>query len=502
MRFHTIHRLLLTGVLAIATMPVSDAARADDILPWLKKTMDDPFASEEKAAKLVAPKLKPDTCKPADTKRKLSFNDVVIAVLCNNPDTKNAYTTLVIQAANYVTSYSEYLPNASASMSRTRSTSFTGTSKDTSIGSAYGLSLGMTLYDFGQREFRLENAERALIIAGHSYNQTIQGAIASALQSYYNLLNAQNNMRITKESENFARESYEASTLRYEIGQVPLADKLQARNAYSSAQLATEAATNSLALQQASIAQLMGLPPDTVVMVADLGDDVLARDPFGGDVRALMDRAKEKRRDLQATRESLKSAETSLKALKRSNLASISATTSMGISNDHVNLFNNNGSRTQAIGFSVSIPIFNGFRDTYSERNARLSLESQKQSLIQTERNVERDVWNSWHNYETAKASWQTSQDQIATATLLKDVALGRYKEGLGTILDVLNAQLQYRNALQSQLQNRYNLLTSRVDLVRAVGELNLETMQPETIIDKAPVIVDNSSIDKKATTQ
>jgi outer membrane protein TolC len=93
---------------------------------------------------------------------------------------------------------------------------------------------------------------------------------------------------------------------------------------------------------------------------------------------------------------------------------------------------------------------------------------------------VEQDVWNSWNNYQTAKQSWQTSQDLLENATHLKDVALGRYKEGLGTILDVLNAETQYNTALQSNLKSRYNLLTSRVDLVRAVGTLNLETMQPD----------------------
>jgi outer membrane protein TolC len=97
-------------------------------------------------------------------------------------------------------------------------------------------------------------------------------------------------------------------------------------------------------------------------------------------------------------------------------------------------------------------------------------------------------VWNSWHNYETAKISWKTNEDQIAAAIQLKDVALGRYKEGLGSILDILNAQLQYSNALQGQLQTRFNLLTSRVDLVRSVGVLDLESINPEVSLDTASV--------------
>jgi outer membrane protein TolC len=190
----------------------------------------------------------------------------------------------------------------------------------------------------------------------------------------------------------------------------------------------------------------------------------------------------------------LKSSEISLKALKRANMATISATTNMGLSNESIHLFNRNGTRSQSVGVSVSIPIFTGFNLTYSEHAAEKSLEAQRNSLINTERNVEKDVWNSWHNYETAKTSWITTQDQIATATQLKEVALGRYREGLGSILDVLNAQLQYSNALQSQLQTRYNLLTTRVDLVRSVGVLDLESMNPESTLDTASAKTDTNN--------
>lgn len=58
-------------------------------------------------------------------------------------------------------------------------------------------------------------------------------------------------------------------------------------------------------------------------------------------------------------------------------------------------------------------------------------------------------------------------------------------------MLDVLNAQTQYKSALQTQLQTRLNLLTSRINLVRAVGVLDLETMKPGVAVTKpadAPV--------------
>jgi len=392
--------------------------------------------------------------------------------------------SLVAQAAGYVGNYSSYLPNAAGTIAHSRTTSYGDNSKSTSISSSYGLSLGMTLYDFGQREFRIETAEQAFLAAGQTYNATLQSTISNALQGYYALLNAQNALTVAKQSEKFAKESYDAALLRHKIGQVALADELQGKNTYSQALLSTESVENALVLQQAALAQIMGFSPDVPIQVADIDDKTLAKDPFGGRVQGLMEEAKAKRHDLQASRYSLKSSEASYEALKRSDLATVSVTTNLGVTNDNAHIFNYNSARSQGIGLNVSIPIFTGFSQTYSEHSAEESLKAQRESMITTERNVEASVWNAWHNYETSKTSWKTSQDQIASAILLKDVALGQYKEGLNSILDVLNAQLQYSAALQSQLQTRYNLLTTRVALVQSVGVLDLVSMNPEAVLD------------------
>jgi outer membrane protein len=259
---------------------------------------------------------------------------------------------------------------------------------------------------------------------------------------------------------------------------------LQAKGAYSQTVLGIEQAENALSLQQASVAILMGMKADTPIQVADVDEHSLTKDPFAAEIKVLMEEAKEKRYDLQASRLGVKSAEESLQALKRADLATLSVTTNMNVGNDTIHLFNRNATRSQAIGFSVNIPIFAGFSQTYNERAAEKALEAQRETLASTELSVEQDVWNSWHNYQTAKQSWGTSQEQLENATHLKDVVLGRYREGLGTILDVLNAETQYDSALQSTLQSRYSLLTSRVDLVRAVGTLNLKTMRPDVAVD------------------
>ena len=243
-----------------------NAARAEP-LPWLAHAINDPFSMEKKASNQVVPALKPDSCQIPDLKRKLALNDVVISALCNNPDTRSAYLSLVSQAASDLSNYSAYFPNAQATMTRSRTTtivpnSATSTGSNvvsTSINSDFGLSLGMTLYDFGQREFKIDTAEQAFLAAGHTYNYALQTTISAALQGYYTLLTAQNALTVAKESEQFTKESYEAAVLRHKIGQVALADELQAKNTYSQAWLATESAENAACATAGSFGPVDGI---------------------------------------------------------------------------------------------------------------------------------------------------------------------------------------------------------------------------------------------------
>jgi outer membrane protein len=472
----------MLAVILLATIPAAHA----DILPWLS----DPFGVQ-KELKPYGIRLRPNHC-PAlpDMDRKLKLNEVVISAMCHNPDTRAAYLSLLAQADTYATAYSSYLPTVTATGDLSRSVSWDRDSHNASIGRSSGVSAALTLYDFGQREISVEIAEQTLIAAGHSYDSTLQGMIATALQSYYRLLTSQNAVDVARESERYTKESYEAAKLRHNLGLVPLADELQAKGSYSQAQLTTQQAENQLAQNQAALALLMGLSADTTVQVEELDDSDLMKEPFADQVKDLMEKAKQQRVDLLASRAQLKSSEASLRALKRDHLATIEAGVSGGIDDD--GFFNGNPTRSNSIGISVSIPIFTGFNDTYTEHAAKKSLQAQREQLVRSELDVEQDVWNAWQNYQTSKQSWEVTWDQLASATQLRDVALGRYKEGIGSILDVLNAQLQYSNALQNQLQTRYNLLATRVDLVRAVGALNLDNAIAKK--EEVPTVQDSTT--------
>jgi outer membrane protein TolC len=141
----------------------------------------------------------------------------------------------------------------------------------------------------------------------------------------------------------------------------------------------------------------------------------------------------------------------------------------------------NNGSTTShgsAVGINLSVPIFSGFATTYRVRAAEAQVDVKNGQLEQLRLQVALDVWTAYQNLTTATQSMRTSADLLNSAEQSERVALGRYKAGVGSILDVLNAQSALASARQQRIQSTFNWNTNRATLAQAMGSLDASLLQ------------------------
>ena len=82
------------------------------------------------------------------------------------------------------------------------------------------------------------------------------------------------------------------------------------------------------------------------------------------------------------------------------------------------------------------------------------------------------DVWNAYQNLATATQTIRTTADLLASAEQSERVALGRYKAGVGNILDVLNSQSALAAARMQRIQAMLDWRVSRATLAKAVGSI------------------------------
>jgi outer membrane protein len=110
-----------------------------------------------------------------------------------------------------------------------------------------------------------------------------------------------------------------------------------------------------------------------------------------------------------------------------------------------------------AVGVNVDIPVFNGFLFTARSREASLRAQAMQERLRDVRTRIARDVRNSWLNAKTAYDRLAVTQQLLDQADLALNLAQSRYKLGLGSIVELSQAQLQQTQAQISNVGAGYD---------------------------------------------
>jgi len=108
------------------------------------------------------------------------------------------------------------------------------------------------------------------------------------------------------------------------------------------------------------------------------------------------------------------------------------------------------------VGVNVQIPIFNGFLFTAKTHEADLRAQAQRQRILDLRNRISRDVRTSWLDAITAYQRLSVSRQLLDQANQAFDLSQTRYKLGLGSIVELSQAQLQQTQAEIGNAQAGY----------------------------------------------
>jgi TolC family type I secretion outer membrane protein len=415
----------------------------------------------------------------------LSLWDILDRALCNNPQTRSAWANAKVSAAQVGVARSAYLPTLSASGSAARNRADGGSRVGGALLSgatvynaeSAGLAAGYLLYDFGARDANLDNALQTLAAANFTQDATLQKVLLSAVQAYYQLFGARAAVEAAAEAERSSLESLKAATARYDAGTATPADRLQAQTAYSQARLNRIQAEGNAKNAEGGLASAIGMDANRPLSYAA---PVLKapEEDFDRDLDRLIDDARRRRPDLAAAEAQVKAAEANAQAARAAGMPTLSLSANANYSASSLS----DPFHSQALGISLNIPIFTGFNNTYQIRAARAKVESQAAQRDSVSLQVALDVWQAYHNLSTGVQAVRSSADLVASAAASERVALGRYKAGAGTMLDLVTAQSALAAARQQNIQALYSLSIFKAALAQALGRID-----PQVLSDAGP---------------
>lgn len=120
----------------------------------------------------------------------------------------------------------------------------------------------------------------------------------------------------------------------------------------------------------------------------------------------------------------------------------------------------------------LSVPIYSGGLRDAQLLQAKADAETAIAQADKLAQDIALQVWTSYYGMKTAEQKIKAARDLQASAEKSHEVALGRYKEGVGSILDLLTAQSILENARGQVIQARTEWYLSLVQFTRDVGIL------------------------------
>lgn len=444
-------------------------------------TSDDPLSTRmELPPQVYGVGLEPAqnnlTCANIRYDRPLSLSEVAEAALCNNPQTYETYANAKVQAAQLGVAKSAYLPSITNTLNVNENFSNSGTQARGSEFSNVGNSLAASylLYDFGNRAANLESARQLLQAVSATQSSVVQNVLLSAVRAYYQVQTDIAALAATKEAEYFNLESFKAAEARYKAGVATPADKLQAETAYAQAVLNRVRAEGQLNTDYGVLANVMGLTASTPITLLPPANAPSNTAEIEQDINQLIEYAHVRRPDLLASEAQLNAAKATIAATR----AAAKPTVSVGVSNSFSDGSSLTSSNTSTLGLTLSVPLFAGYTPSYRIQAAEATAQVREAQRDRLKLQISLDVWTAFQQLRNAHEAIQSSEVLVKSATESARLALGRYKSGVGNIIDNLNAQNALASANQQRIQAYLNRNISRASLAQAIGTLDSVMLQ------------------------
>jgi len=328
-----------------------------------------------------------------------------------------------------------------------------------------GLSVSQMVTDFG-RTGNLVAMAKLRAQAQNEATETTRAQILLAVsRAYFAVLRAHAVRRVALQTVEARKlvsdqvgalaESKLKSTLDVSFANVNLAE----------ARLLLSQADNELKNAETELATAMGLPNQRAFDLAEEAMPATMPDTVDGLLRTAM----QTRPELRDLRLQESAAERFTKAERELMLPSIGVVGSAGFVPE---AYQTVPGKYGAIGVNVNVPIFNGGLYKARRTEADLRAKAAAQNVTDLENRVSRDVRVAFLNASTAYDRMALTRQLLEQAQLALELAQARYDLGLGSIVELSQAQLGLTSAQIANTSALYEYQAQRVGVDYAIGVL------------------------------
>ncbi len=326
------------------------------------------------------------------------------------------------------------------------------------------LAVQYPLYTGGKNENAMEGARYGLNASDLMLEDTKQVIRYKTTASYYKILKCRDDVRIYQENVALLQQHLDNVNAQYRVGTIAKSDVLRSQVELANAQQNLVNAQNNYDVAVATLNNIIGLPTDTVLDIKDqlkyMKYDFLLDD--------CTDYALLNRPDGIAADYAVKEAQSQVDIAKAGYRPTVKAVVQKDIAGN--NPFRNDQTDAWTAGIAANWNIFdNGLTAADVERYKAL-LEKAQEKAAEAKETIQLEVRENYLNLIAAEKNIHTAAVAAVKAEEDYKIAQVRYSAGVGTNLDVMDAEQNLTNARGSYNNALYQYNTSKAALDKAMG--------------------------------
>ncbi len=328
----------------------------------------------------------------------------------------------------------------------------------------FGLSANQLLYDFGQTRYRWRSAQASASAQKTAERTTLAQVLLAVRIAYFQARAAKGLVQVatdTLANQNKHMEQTEGFVAAGTQAEIALA---QAKTDVANAKVQVINAENGYDTAKAQLNQAMGVEGPTDYDVADETQPPIPGEEGASDV--LLNEALQSRPELATLANDVRAQELTVQAVKGAYGPSVNLSTGFTDAGEHTDNLAWNWSA--AVG--ISVPVFQGGLTRAQVREAEATLKSVKAQVDLERQQVRLEVEQARLAVRAAKAALSAAAEALVNAQEQLRLAEGRYETGVGSIIELGDAQVALTSAGQQRVQAEYNLAQARAQLLKALG--------------------------------
>lgn len=124
-------------------------------------------------------------------------------------------------------------------------------------------------------------------------------------------------------------------------------------------------------------------------------------------------------------------------------------------------------------GFSLSVPVFDGFRKSNQMQKRKIIINQRENQKQRLEKAIDMEISTARISLENSVARMSTQKENMGLAEEVFEISRAKYQQGLGSNLEVIEAENSYKTSQTNYYNALYEALVAKIDYQKALGRLN-----------------------------